>query len=174
MSEIILQSNRLLFRKITPDDFDELAVMLTNPKVMYAWEHTFSPEQITEWIDRQLQYYETDGVGYFAAITKADGAFVGQMGLHRSTLSGKQILEVCYILKEQYFGKGYALEGARALVNYAHTQMREPEVYAEIRTNNLPSLQVAERLRMTRTGSFIKHYNGIDMEHQIYVSSAHV
>lgn len=63
-SNIILQSERLLFRKITYADFDELSKMLTNPKVMYAWEHTFSQKQINDWIDKQLEYYHHDEVGY--------------------------------------------------------------------------------------------------------------
>lgn len=45
-SEVVLRSERLLFRKITYADFDDLAKMLTNPSVMYAWEHTFSQKQI--------------------------------------------------------------------------------------------------------------------------------
>lgn len=168
-NKIVLQSERMQFRKITPDDFDELSKMLTNSKVMYAWEHIFTKEQIDEWIERQIKYYHDDGVGYFAAISKENGEFLGQMGLHWSNINDKHILEVCYMLKEKHWHKGYAQEGIDALLNYAHTTMNENKVYATIRTNNLPSIAVAEKAEMSQIGSFIKRYNNIDMEHYIYL-----
>ncbi len=63
---------------------------------MYAWEHTFSDEQITDWIETQLKYYQYDSVGYFAAILKENNKFIGQMGLHRSSLNGKHVFDLLY------------------------------------------------------------------------------
>lgn len=167
-SNIILQSERLLFRKITYGDFDELSKMLTNPKVMYAWEHTFSEKQINDWIDKQLEYYHHDKVGYFAVIAKENSNFIGQMGLHWSEMNGMRFLEVCYMLKQEYWHNGYALEGAKALIDYAFTTYNVNRVYACIRSNNQSSIKVAEKVGMKKENSFIKHYNGIDMEHFIY------
>jgi RimJ/RimL family protein N-acetyltransferase len=50
----MLESKRLLFRKITAGDFNNLAVMFRDPDVMAAWEHSFSDEQIQKWIDNPL------------------------------------------------------------------------------------------------------------------------
>lgn len=166
--EIILQSDRLLFRKITCADFIDLSRMLTNPTVMYAWEHTFSERQINDWIESQLEYYRCDGVGYFAAITKESGDFVGQIGLHWSDMKGARILEVCYMLKSEYWHKGFALEGSKALITYAFREMNVDKVYACIRSNNVASLKVAENAEMKYENSFIKHYNGKVMEHLLY------
>ncbi len=167
-TKTMLQSERLLFRKITYEDFGELSEMLTNPNVMYAWEHTFSPKQINDWINKQLEYYHYDHVGYFAVISKENSEFIGQMGLHWSEMSGLRILEVCYMLKQKYWYKGYAFEGTKALINYAFTKLNVNKVYACIRRNNLPSVNVAQKAGMKNEGSFIKHYNGKDMEHFIY------
>ncbi|WP_378955100.1 GNAT family N-acetyltransferase [Pelosinus sp. sgz500959] len=166
--EIVLQSDRLLLRKITYADFNDLSRMLTDPTVMYAWEHTFSERQIKDWIERQLEYYRYDGVGYFAAISKESGDFVGQMGLHWSDMKGTCILEVCYMLKKEYWHKGFASEGSKALISYAFGEMHVDKVYACIRTNNFASLRVAENVEMKYESSFIKHYNGRDMEHLLY------
>jgi RimJ/RimL family protein N-acetyltransferase len=167
-SEIIVQSDRLFFRRITGGDVDDLSGMLTDPGVMYAWEHTFSERQINEWIERQLDYYRYDSIGYFAAIAKADGAFVGQMGLHWSDVKGTRILEVCYMLKSEYWHKGFALEGSKALIAYAFNEMNVEKVYACIRPNNLASLKVAENAGMKCESAFIKHYNGKRMKHLLY------
>ncbi|MDF2698734.1 MAG: hypothetical protein K0Q49_290, partial [Haloplasmataceae bacterium] len=40
--KIMIESKRLILRKITHNDFNELASMLKDIEVMNAWEHTFS------------------------------------------------------------------------------------------------------------------------------------
>ncbi|MGO4347001.1 GNAT family N-acetyltransferase [Paenibacillus sp. MCAF9] len=161
------ESNRLKYRRIDLEDYKELAEMLTDPEVMCAWEHTFTSEQIIEWIYRQLDYYEQDGVGYFVAISKETSEFIGQIGLHYSDFEGKRVLEVCYMLKKRFWNLGYALEGSKAWISYAKEQLGANEIYAFVRSTNLPSVRVAERAGMKVDKSFIKHYNDKDMEHLV-------
>jgi RimJ/RimL family protein N-acetyltransferase len=165
---IVLKSERLILRKITPDDFDDLAVMLRDSDVMTAWEHTFSDEQIRQWIDNQTARYQKEIVGYFAAIRKDTGEFIGQMGLLWNDFDELRVMEIGYMLKRQYWGMGYATEGAAALAQYAFTEIGLNKIYASIRPENQSSIRVAERIGMNVEGSFIKQYNGKDMEHLIY------
>jgi len=165
---IMLESERLIFRKITTDDFDNLADILRNPDVMYVWEHTFSDEQINKWIEAQILRYRDHVVGYFAAIQKDTGAFVGQMGLLWSDFDELRALEIGYMLKREYWGMGFATEGAAALTQYAFTEIGLNKVYSSIRPENKRSIRVAERIGMKPDGSFIKQYNGKEMEHIIY------
>lgn len=168
MIEYILESDRLTFRKITQGDFISLQEMLSDPRVMYAWEHTFTDDEIQAWIDAQFTCYRQDNAGYFAAIEKTTGAFVGQMGLHRCEINQQSLFEVCYMLKYPHWHKGYALEGVQALSHYAFTAMALAEVCAQIKTNNAPSLRVAEAAGFERKAKFIKYYKGKAMEHFLY------
>lgn len=165
----ITESERLLYRKIDTSDFEELKMMLSDARVMYAWEHTFSDEQIYEWINKQKECYKQDGVGYFVAINKDTGELVGQIGLHSFPHNGETAYEVCYMLKHKYFHHGYALEGARAMINYAFSELGLQVVYAQIKTNNNASMKVAEKAGFKRESVFIKHYNGKDMPHYLFV-----
>jgi len=165
---VMLESERLIFRKITESDFDELAVMLRDPEVMSAWEHTFSDEEIHGWIEKQILRYRDQIVGYFAAIRKGTGELIGQMGLMWNDFNEMKALEVGYMLKLGYWGQGYAAEGATALVQYAFTVIGVNKVFASIRPENQRSIRVAERIGMIPEGSFIKQYNGKDMKHIIY------
>ena len=168
---VMLESERLIFRKITENDFDDLAVMFRDPEVMAAWEHTFTDEQIHKWIENQIVRYKNHIVGYFAAIRKDTGEFVGQMGLMWNDFGELRALEIGYILKREYWGNGYAAEGAAAFAQYGFTEIGVNKVYASIRPQNERSIRVADRIGMSADGSFIKQYNGKDMGHIIYVKT---
>ena len=51
---MILETERLMLREMTQSDFDDLAEMLCDPEVMYAYERDFSEEDVGQWLDNQL------------------------------------------------------------------------------------------------------------------------
>lgn len=67
---MILQTERLLLRKIKQTVFQDLAEILQNPKVMYAYEYDFSDNDVQIWLDRQIKRYEKYGFGLWAIILK--------------------------------------------------------------------------------------------------------
>ena len=165
---VMLESERLIFRKITHDDFDDLAAMLRDQLVMAAWEHAFTDEEIHKWIESQIIRYRNHIVGYFAAILKDTGEFVGQMGLMWNDFDEMRALEIGYMLKRGHWGVGFAAEGAAALAQYGFTVIGMNKLYAAVRPENQRSVRVAERIGMSAEGTFTKQYNGKDMEHVIY------
>lgn len=171
MKNAPLETKRLLFRRMTEDDWEEVAAMLQDERVMAAWEHAFTDDEVTEWIQKQERCYLEDKLGYLLAVEKATGRVVGQMGLHLCIVNQEQVVEVCYMLKHDCFGQGFAFEGAKALIAYAKHSLGVDSVYALIKYNNFPSIAVAERLGMKKIGSLMKVYRGKEMEHGIYVIS---
>ena len=52
--------------------------MLQDENVMYAYEHAFSEDEVTQWLERQMVRYEKeDGLGLLAVDLKDDGTFIG-------------------------------------------------------------------------------------------------
>ena len=43
-SKIIIETERLILRNLSYDDYDDLILMLKDKEVMYAYEHSFSDE----------------------------------------------------------------------------------------------------------------------------------
>lgn len=66
-SEVILTTERLRLRKLTPDDLPLLEKSLCDARVMYAYEHGFSRDEALEWLERQLSRYSSDGCGLWAS-----------------------------------------------------------------------------------------------------------
>lgn len=66
-----LESERLILRKLRRGDIDEVAPILGDIEVMYAWEKAFSREETAEWIEKNLEKYERDGYSYLIAHEKS-------------------------------------------------------------------------------------------------------
>lgn len=164
----VTESDRLIFRKMSRSDFDDIAKMLCDAEVMYAWEHGFSDQETTAWIDKCLALYEKIGYNYFVAQDKKSGDVVGQIGLINELVNSEHFTGLGYILNKAYWGKGYATEGAKAMIDYAFTVLKKDKVIATIRPENTASVAVAERLGMVKTGELIKQYNGKDMVHFMF------
>lgn len=168
----ILQTERLILREMRGTDIPVLCGMLQDPEVMYAWEHTFSDQEVQEWLQKQLSRYAADGFGLWAVVLKATGEMIGQCGLTRQEMDGASVIEVGYLFLRRFQHHGYASEAARACKEYAFS-LGVQQVYSIIRTNNTPSIAVALRNGMRPVSRIIKHYSGIDMPHTVYAAENH-
>lgn len=168
MKDLFLKTARLELYKVDTEDFDELCKMLKNPEIMYAWEYNFTDEDVYDWINKCKKFYNEYNLGYFLALDKNSKQVVGQLGLMPDIIDGIKYIEVGYILKKEFWNKGYAIEGVKALVEYAFYILDEDEVIAEIRPMNTPSRKIAQRLGMKVCGSFLKKVHQKEMKHLIY------
>ena len=164
----ILETERLIIRKLSQNDFDDLAIMLKDVDVMYAWEHGFSDEEVQEWLNNNIKRYEETGMGYFAAINKETGKLVGQIGLVLSVINLESRVTLGYIMKKEFWNMGYAYEGARALIDFTFNVLGEKKVIADIRPENINSVNLAKKWGMVKVSEFIKVYKGKEMVHDVY------
>lgn len=168
-TNLVLETPRLWLRRLTPADWPDLAEILQNPVVMVAYEGPFTDDMVTDWLQRQLNRYATDGIGLWAMIDKSTGTFLGQCGLTWQDAGALgRVLEIGYLLKQAYWGKGYATEAVVACKAYAFETLNADAVYSIIRDTNAASIRVAERNGMLPVGTMTKHYRGVIMPHILY------
>lgn len=161
MKNIILETKRLYLREFVRDDIGDLAEILQDSRVMYAYGHNFSDEDVKAWLDRQIKRYKKYGHGLWVVVRKDTGKIVGQAGLTYQDYEGKQILEVGYLLKYEFWHKGYAREAAEACVKYAFKFLGKNKVSAIIKTDNKKSQKVAKAIGMFKEKVFMaEYYNG--------------
>jgi RimJ/RimL family protein N-acetyltransferase len=164
---MILETERLLLREMVVEDLPQLAEILQDEQIMYAYEGAMSETETKEWLDKQLIRYKEDGFGLWAAVLKNTGEMIGQCGLSWQYADGKRVLEVGYLFNRAYWNRGYAIEAAKGCKRYAFDTLNADEVYSIIRDTNLASINVAIRNGMLVRGYFVKHYRGVAMPHLI-------
>lgn len=165
---MVLETERLILRLLAQSDYGALCRILQDEEVMYAYEHAFSGGEVQEWLDKQKSRYQEHGFGLWAVILKETGEFIGQCGLTLQDCRGEQVVEVGYLFARDHWHQGYATEAAAACKEYAFTELGVEEVYSIIRDTNISSQGVARRNGMTKKGTLIKHYYGMDMPHYIF------
>ena len=106
-------------------------------------------------LPRYLWYYDTfPAWGFWAVAERSTGDFMGWFHLRPHPDGGKaDEPELGYRLRRAAWGKGYATEGSRALVDKAFTDLGARRVFAETMTINGRSRRVMEKagLRFIRT-----------------------
>jgi RimJ/RimL family protein N-acetyltransferase len=156
--EIFLETDRLVLRRFTPDDVDNLVELDSDPDVMHfiTGGRPTSREEIEEEVlPAFLGYYRRyPGHGFWAAIEKASGDFLGWFHFRPPPEGGKpDEPELGYRLRKAAWGRGYATEGSRALIDKGFTELGARRIFAETMVVNTASRRVMEKagLRLVRT-----------------------
>ena len=165
----ILETPRLRLREMTREDLPDLGLMLRDDEVMYAYNGAFDEGETLAWLERQLGRYERYGFGLWAVVLRETGEMIGQCGLTMQPWKDREVLEVGYLFRKEYWHRGYATEGALACAEYAFRRLGAEEVCSIIRDTNLPSQGVALRCGMVKMDRWVKHYRGVEMPHFRYL-----
>ncbi|MGH2504090.1 MAG: GNAT family N-acetyltransferase [Ktedonobacterales bacterium] len=152
-----METERLILRAFTPEDVDDLTALDGDPAVMrYLNGGEPTPRAVIERevLPRFIASSQAgDGYGVWAAIERATGVFVGWFALRPHEDGAVGEVSLGYRLRRSVWGKGYATEGARALIRQGFTALRAQRVVATTYQDNLASRRVMEKagLRLART-----------------------
>ena len=154
---VYLETERLKLRRFTADDVDDLVELDSDPDVMRfinGGRPTPREEIEKDVLPAFLAYYERDeGYGFWAAVEKSAGRFVGWFHLRPGEDSPPGEVELGYRLRTPAWGRGYATEGSRALIDKGFAELGVERVFATTMTVNVASRRVMEKagLKLVRT-----------------------
>lgn len=168
MKPVIIETQRLELREMTIENLEDLALILQDERVMYAYNGAFDREETVAWLSKQLRRYEDYHFGLWGMFLKGTDKMIGQCGITMQNLNGAEVPEIGYLLAFDYWHKGYAIEAASACRQYGISVLRFDKLYSIIRDTNIASQNVAVRNGMTPVGQVIKHYRGDVMPHIVY------
>ena len=100
-----------------------------------------SAKQSSAILTADVEHWQKDAFGPWVFFERATGAFVGRGGLRRTTVTGRECVELLYAVRSDAWGEGYATEMALVSVTCAR-RLALPEIVGLTLMTNVASRRV--------------------------------
>lgn len=144
----VLETQRLVLRAPQLEDAKAIAALANDRRIAENTAripHPYRMSDAESWILGSAA--ELDGETYL--ITLANGSVIGGCGFE---LHDGPAPEIGYWLGARYWGKGYATEAVRALIDHAFTNLDHKALQSSVRVTNPASRRVLEKCGFQWTG----------------------
>lgn len=150
----IIETDRLYFREILACDDYNMLELDADPAVhRYLGNNPITDIfQARDLIQLIRQQYIDNGIGRLALIERATNNFVGWGGFKLITnlVNGHQnYYDLGYRLIKRYWGKGYATECSKAVIEFGFKELELPVIHAIADKGNAQSRKVLEKCGFT-------------------------
>ncbi|MBL7238576.1 MAG: GNAT family N-acetyltransferase [Komagataeibacter hansenii] len=157
LTQPVIETPRLLLRPHRLSDFHEWrAMFLDEGTRRFLSSPLPSEEESWNRLLRYIGHWSALGYGLFGVFDRADGRFLGDVGLadfHRGLgAEFDRCPEVAWIMAAAAHGHGYATEAARAAHDWFARTHGPQRTVAIIDPDNHPSLRLAARMGYHPTG----------------------
>lgn len=146
---IILETERFLLRRFTLEDAPLLLELNSDPEVLqYLHEPPLQNIADAERVLKDIIFpqYDLYNLGRWAVIEKATENFTGWSGLkYRPEIDE---IDLGYRFMKKYWGKGFASETARAVLDYGFDALKLKAITGRAHIENTASLTVLQKIGM--------------------------
>ena len=160
-SPMILETERLVLREMTPEDEPALYAVLGDSGIMQHYPYAFDGRRVRGWIEKNRTRYRENGFGLWAVCLKHTGEMIGDCGLTLQQIQGETLPEIGYHIRRDCQRKGYAREAAAAVRDWAFEHTVYPTLYSCCKYTNVPSFKTAEAIGMRFMKEYPDETNGV-------------
>lgn len=149
-----LETARLRVRPFTMDDEPAVFALVSDPEIarFVRFEAHRSPADTRAFLELVFEHYQRGDPFAWAIVLREEGRLIGSCGFV-SEAAEQSSAEIGYWLGKPYWGKGYAVEAARALVRFGFEHMGLERVEAKCFIENRAGQRVIEKLGMRFEGT---------------------
>lgn len=135
----------IILDKFTSDDFDLFKPLLSDDEIMkYITGKGRAEGQVKEKFDEILEINrKEDSLGYFKVFSNVD-EYIGYCKLEHN-MKDSTSLEIGYVIKKEFWGKGYGSAIGQAVVDKANRLFPKLDIIGIIDPNNLASKKILEK-----------------------------
>jgi RimJ/RimL family protein N-acetyltransferase len=144
---MILETSRLELVEFTAGDSDFIFRLLNTP----GWLENIGSRGVNTVTDAEkyltnvlIPSYTLNGFGFWRMRLKGTGESIGMCGFAKR--AGLDDPDVGFALLPEYEGKGYALEAAKACMEYASTELKIDVIKAITSKTNVRSQKLLEKI----------------------------
>jgi len=147
---LTLRTDRLILRRWRDSDREPFQALNADPRVMEFFPNTLTPEESDQAIDRIEKHFDAHGFSLYAAEIIETQTFIGFVGISIPMFDAPFMpaVEIGWRLAYDYWGRGLATEGARAVVRHAFEALKLPSLVSFTVPANLRSRRVMQNIGM--------------------------
>ncbi len=146
ISQTIVETERLLLRFFTENDYEHLYKLHTDKDVMKLYPGGIkTKEQIQQDLDSYISHQQKYAFSKWVCILKETEEFLGRAGIAYID-SGE--VEVGYLFLPEYWGNGYATEALRAILKWTFINTNISKLIGFTHTENIASKMVMKKSGM--------------------------
>lgn len=148
---MIFETQHFVIRQWTFLDIPACVSFWNDPEVMkFLGDGALGggEEVVRKVLTENIAFYAAHpGLGSWAVLDKATGQVMGEAGLGLLTETGE--VEVGYILRKDYWGRGLGTELLKSLLNHGFSNLGLNQIVAVCNPENLASARIMEKCGMT-------------------------
>jgi len=148
MNDVILETERLILRKLREDDLDFIVELWTDEDLM---KYTGGPRDKNALIknhNEELNNTEENEFDLWFVVLKKTNETIGNAGVLLKEIDNETFHEINYFIAKKHQNSGYATEVSKALLIFMKEKKGINEFVAIIDGNNTASKRVAEKIGM--------------------------
>ncbi len=147
-----IKTERLILRPWKKTDWEAFAKLNADPRVMEYFPATLTREESDQVAKRMSDKIDEQGWGFWAVSIRDGADFIGIVGICQvpTIFSFAPAVEIGWRLAHEFWGQGYALEGAQASLQFGFDSLNLSEIVSFTTTENRRSRKVMEKLGMHR------------------------
>lgn len=145
-----IKTDRLILRSWKEEDLELFAKLNNDPRVMEYFPALKTQAESDASAQRMSNRIEQCGWGFWAVSLLQTGEFIGFIGLEEVDFQAAftPAVEIGWRLAYEYWGKGYATEGALASLKYGFEILGLQKIVSFTAVQNFRSRAVMERIGM--------------------------
>lgn len=146
-----LRTDRLLLRRWLASDLAPFAALNADPSVTEYLPTVLSRPECDSFVERVGSHFERHGFGLWAVEIRDVTPFAGFLGLSTPRFEAHftPSVEIGWRFGTEWWGRGYATEGARAVLAFGFDVLHLQEIVSFTVPENARSRRVMEKIGMT-------------------------
>lgn len=145
-----IETARLILRPLREEDRQVMVDVHTDPRTNRFDPDPLDVAQASELVTTWLAHWAEHGFGYCAVTDRPAMEVIGLTGIRVRDFHGEKVLNLGYRFRPEAWGTGYAVEAARAILDWCARELPSMPVLASMNVANTPSIRVAERIGFTK------------------------
>ncbi len=155
----ILETKRMILRKLGKEDMNEIFILRTDPEVIKYIDRT--PPTEVKGIEDFLIRTDADtskniGITWGMQL-HGDNKIIGYLSFWR-TIPENHRAEIGYALMKEYWQTGLMTEAVDAILNYGFNEMKLHSVEANVNPLNTASMQLLDKFHFKKEAHFTEDY----------------